>query len=653
MSLKKIFKVCFKIVLFVPVFWNMAQATEPAALPKQVIIFIWDGLRPDLVTPTNTPNLYALGARGVQFVDSHSTYPTFTMMNAASLATGDYARQTGFFGNVVWQPSAKGTSAAGEKIHFKQPVNTQDYKVLQELDNNNLLFVGTLFQAAHAKDLITATVGKSGAAFLQDYKSQGIILDEKHVYPLSFAQQLLRNGYSLPLQTPLAFPLGSLLLKPDNDNPTGFAKVQTLADGVTSNPTTASGSPFMKANQYMMNVYLNAILTKIKPQLSVVWLRDPDMTAHAYGPGSANVRASLTYMDNLLGALESKIDSLNLKQSTDIIVISDHGTSTVSGPLTQFPLRAITNKKVGAINTNGYSVSGEVRSADLLTQAGFHAYDGEGCRYDPVLSGIQKDGKPLYATRVDTQGVICGEKGANYTTPAYKVPKVIPADAIIIASNGGSDYFYIPSHDKAVLQKLITFLQSHEQYGAVFVNDQYGPMNGTLLLSNVDLQNSQGRSPDVIASFNYDENARINGLVGTELSDHINMRGMHGAFSPIDVHNFMVAVGPDFQQGVQDKLPVATVDIAPTVAQILQLKLPHTDGRVLREALINGTLDNYHVLQSHIGPSQPSTDLVVKDALGAVNDKHSYTIDLGVKALTDATDHRTYTYFDYAKAIRK
>src|SRR2546423_7115935 len=54
--------------------------------PRNVIVIVWDGLRPDFVGP-DTPNLVGLRDSGVDFTDHHSTYPTFTMMNAASLAT--------------------------------------------------------------------------------------------------------------------------------------------------------------------------------------------------------------------------------------------------------------------------------------------------------------------------------------------------------------------------------------------------------------------------------------------------------------------------------------------------------------------------------------------------------------------------------------
>jgi Type I phosphodiesterase / nucleotide pyrophosphatase len=76
-----------------------APASAQALDQRNIIIFVWDGLRPDSVTAKDTPNLYAMREAGVNFTDNHSTYPTFTMMNAASFATGSFSGTTGYYDN--------------------------------------------------------------------------------------------------------------------------------------------------------------------------------------------------------------------------------------------------------------------------------------------------------------------------------------------------------------------------------------------------------------------------------------------------------------------------------------------------------------------------------------------------------------------------
>src|SRR5665647_1837183 len=105
-------------------------ATQVAA-PTHTIIMVWDGLRPDSVNATDTPNLYALRQSGVNFTDNHSTYPTFTMMNGSSFATGSYPKTSGFYGNTFWTPPQgagntipAGNGAGGTAADYQDPVFT-------------------------------------------------------------------------------------------------------------------------------------------------------------------------------------------------------------------------------------------------------------------------------------------------------------------------------------------------------------------------------------------------------------------------------------------------------------------------------------------------------------------------------------------------
>src|SRR5919206_399961 len=254
------------------------------AQERKVIIFVWDGLRPDSINPADTPNLHALREAGVEFTDNHSTYPTFTMMNAASFATGGFPGSTGYYGNTLWQPGAEGKNSAGAPVDFQQPVFSEDYAILADLTRHlkgDLFLIETLFEAAQKAGLTTATIGKTGAAYIQDYKRGGMMLDEKAVLPLAFAKELQDAGFALPAQSPNAFAPGEISLAPGNGDPTHFDPQKRLKDGASSDPTDASGSPFKGALQYMLRVYLDYVLPKKNPRLTVLWLRDPDSTQHA------------------------------------------------------------------------------------------------------------------------------------------------------------------------------------------------------------------------------------------------------------------------------------------------------------------------------------------------------------------------------------
>src|SRR5213595_3798884 len=211
------------------------QDVGPAA--RKVIIFVWDGLRTDDLTPEIAPNYFALARSGVVFADHHAVYPTFTMMNSASIATGTYPGVHGFYGNVVYAPKASGKNAKGIDIDFSAPAFIEDFGVVEavrESYQGKLTLVSTMLQAAQAKGLTTAAVGKFGAAFIQDYKRGGIILDEDAAMPLGFAKELQQAGYPLPPNNGNAYEVGALTLANNNGDPTAPIPIQRLRDGQTT-----------------------------------------------------------------------------------------------------------------------------------------------------------------------------------------------------------------------------------------------------------------------------------------------------------------------------------------------------------------------------------------------------------------------------------
>ena len=633
-----------------------AASTDAGHKPRRVILFVWDGMRPDAISAEDTPNLLALARRGSRFEDNHSTYPTFTMANASSFATGAFLGPLGFYGNRFWAPGASGLNAKGVAADFRDPIYTEDYAVLRDLDahfDHELLELPTLFAAAQRAGLTTAAVGKSGPAFLQDYKQGGVILDENTALPLTFARELQQAGYPLPAHTANTYPSDQLSLREDNDSPTEQGKMVALKDGVTADATAAAETTPAPANAWMMKVYLDVILPKHRPDLSVVWLRNPDTTQHLYGVGSPEFHLALKAQDELLGQLEARLQQLGMAQDTDIIVVSDHGHSNIAGPRDLFPLRQINDGRVAGIDNDwGYSVSGGIRLADQLSHAGFTAFDGFGCMYVPVMSGLRADGSRLQPTRYDDDGHLCDKPGP-YTTPSYTLPEQLPKGSLVLAPNGGTEYFYQPKHDAALIRRTVRFLQSREYIGAIFVAKRYGDIPGTLPAESVHLENAV-RGPDIIISYAWDADAVIQGFRGTEYASQANERGEHGSFSPIDVHNTLLAAGPGFRQGFSDPLPSGNVDVAPTIAALLGLSLPKAQGRVLHEALA-GTLarplTDYHVMPATLQPKQPATDLHMQRVDGSPLPTTRFDFTVQLKQL--GADGKRWTYFDQAGPERQ
>jgi arylsulfatase A-like enzyme len=638
---------------------DFPRQRDAESAPRRVIVFVWDGLRSDDVTPDNMPNYFALARSGVVFADHHAVYPTFTMMNSASIATGTYPGAHGFYGNVVYAPNARGKNAKGADIDFSAPAFIEDFGVVEavrESYQGRLTLVSTMLQAAQAKGLTTAAIGKFGAAFIQDFKRGGLILDEDAAVPLGLAKELQNAGYALPRNTVNAYEAGALMLTNDNGDPTAPIAIARLKDGQTANPLDRTGALSRRGFAYLTRVFVDYILPTKKPDLTIFWSKEPDATNHAYGPGTYNAIDATRMNDEILGTVVDKIRQLGWEQTTDIIITQDHNHSTVSGDVAHYPLRGIVDGEVGAPDPYGYSVSGFVRTAELLTRDGLKAYDGAGCRNTPTLSGILSDGSHLHPARTDADGSVCGP-GQHYTSAKYLVPKPFPAGGIVVAANAGSDYLFVPDRNPDTVKAAVVSLQSRLQFGAIFVSDRYGAVAGTLPMSLIKTEATvAGRAPDIIVSFAYDENVSVAGHPGISYASSINRRGDHGSFSPTDTHISLMAHGPSFKAGLYDPLPTANVDIAPTIARILALNMPDIQGRVLEEALKNGPRVTEYTVTARTHASSKKTGLAMKlptDLDGRAVDPNltTYAVELRTKILT--RDGASHTYFDQARAIRE
>src|SRR5262249_9416264 len=126
-------------------------------------------------------------------------------------------------------------------------------------------------------------------------------------------------------------------------------------------------------------------------------------------------------------------------------------------------------------------------------------------------------------------------------------------------------------------------LQGTDMAGVIFCAL---PLEGTFPLSQVHLATTNG-APDVIASMRWTSETNEFGAPGMITSiDGRKGHGTHASLSRFDLHNTLVAAGPDIKKGFVNEMPSGNIDVAPTVLSILGVTPPSPmDGRVLYEAL--------------------------------------------------------------------
>jgi arylsulfatase A-like enzyme len=263
-----------------------AGAQAPARRTHLVIVV--DGLRPDYVTPELMPRLVRLGRRGIVFNAHHSVYPTVTRVNAAAMATGAYPEAHGLLGNTVFVPSANPTRGldTGSRENLEAIARAE----------GRLLTAPSLGELLHqaGRKLLVVGSGTSGAAFLLNHTvSGGAILHHE------------------------------------------FTRPQELADHVLDKlgPPPPGARPNAARNRRAVDAYLTLGLDEIQPDVTFMWISDPDTTAHELGIGTATTRESLALVDAEIGRIEDTLTTRGLIDRTNLVVTSDHGFSTHTGTL--------------------------------------------------------------------------------------------------------------------------------------------------------------------------------------------------------------------------------------------------------------------------------------------------------------------------------
>jgi arylsulfatase A-like enzyme len=439
------------------------QPAPPRSAHAQLVIVV-DGLRPDYVTPALMPRLAGVGHRGIVFNAHHSVFPTVTRVNASSMATGTYPESHGLLGNTVYIPAVNATKG----------LDTGSRENLEAIARGNgpLLTAPSLGEIlpAAGKTVLAVGSGSSGAAFLLNHTvGTGAIIHQDFTRPPSLSAHVLER-------------LG---------------------------PVPEKGMPNAALNRRAVDAYLMLGLDEMHPDVTLMWISDPDTTAHNKGIGSQTTNESLRLVDAEIGRIEDTLRTKGLADRTNIIVTSDHGFSTHNDHLT-----------LGAL--------------------------------------VAPFARPLPDGSSD---IVVTEGAINFRAGA----------------------------DAARVKALVAMLQHRPEVGAIFTRSKTGGgaegiVPGTL---SFDVARwNHARSAEILVSANWNADKNEAGYAGKTTDSGV---AGHGTSSPYDVHNTLIAVGPDIRERAISEVPTGNADLAPTLLRLLGLKIPASmTGRVIEEMLRHG-----------------------------------------------------------------
>src|SRR4029450_13895842 len=239
---------------------SVAQApTEPRRL---IAIFVVDGLRPDSINATDTPTIERLRREGVDYVNSHSIFPTSTRINAASLITGAYPSRHGIVGNSMFVPA----------VNPGAPFDTGDYRQLIRLDeaDGRVVTTPTLGEVLQrsGRTLVTVSSGTTGNGFLlnpQGRHGSGVAI----------------HGLFDPGKT-AAFP-------------SEISAVVTHRFGAP--PPDPDDIGQMEWTDTVLRDY---VLPELRPDIVIDWMGPLDAAQHDHGVGSREAKHALAAIDGSL-----------------------------------------------------------------------------------------------------------------------------------------------------------------------------------------------------------------------------------------------------------------------------------------------------------------------------------------------------------------
>src|SRR5580704_16961712 len=308
---------------------STGMASAQNNTPHNLILFVPDGLRGRIVTPQTAPAMAEVRDKGVNFRNSHSLFPTFTTANASAMSTGHHLGDTGDFSNTIY--TGYPVEAAGGTV---TPFLESD-PVLHDVDEHfggDYLNEETVLKMGRAKGFSTAAIGKLGPTLIFDHNDKigtaglhSIVIDDstggKGGVPLSDEMKAALTKANLPLATPSR-----------GDN----AKAGDAKTPGTVVPNTVQQAYFADV---ACKIVLPMFKARNKPFLLVFWSRDPDGSQHNNGDSLNTVTpgingptslAGIKNADNNLAQLRKALDELGLAATTNIIISSDHGFSTIS-----------------------------------------------------------------------------------------------------------------------------------------------------------------------------------------------------------------------------------------------------------------------------------------------------------------------------------
>ncbi|CAN1519150.1 Type I phosphodiesterase/nucleotide pyrophosphatase/phosphate transferase [Rhabdaerophilaceae bacterium] len=260
----------------------------------KVVVAVFDGLRPDMVTPKLMPNLHTYATENAWFREARSVFPSMTRVATSSISTGSMPVRHGIVGNAFYYPDVTrefvlDTSLAGDVA-------------LAETNLAGPFITAATFAdalAAHGKSFAVVHSGSAGSAY-------------------AINPNVVANGH-------WSF---SMLGEAHTRTP---AAVREAVERF--GPLPPRNLPRFEEIDYATRVFTELVLAEKNPDVALIWFNEPDTSFHYKFLGSEETSRVIAHADAAFGRILDAIARRPDRADIALIVASDHGQISSSGEI--------------------------------------------------------------------------------------------------------------------------------------------------------------------------------------------------------------------------------------------------------------------------------------------------------------------------------
>jgi phosphonoacetate hydrolase len=259
---------------------------------SKVVVVVFDGLRPDMVTAELMPHLHAFARESRWFREARSVFPSMTRVATASIATGAPPAVHGVVGNTFYFPAVS--------RDFILDTSRQDDLALAERVLGAPLVAAETFAdrlAANGKTMAVVHAGSAGSAYAINPRVAAnrhwtfSVLGEEHTRTPQAVRDVVERFGPLPART----------------------------------------LPRFEETEYVTRVFIEHVLADLDPDVALIWFNEPDTSFHYKFLGSDETRAVIAAVDASFGRILAALRARPDADDVAILVASDHGQISSSG----------------------------------------------------------------------------------------------------------------------------------------------------------------------------------------------------------------------------------------------------------------------------------------------------------------------------------